>query len=68
MNDYMINKADEQIEHGLSERDNLLREIEKLKEENKILKDCVLSYADLNADYRPLMERAREALNKIGEK
>ena len=53
MNDYMIQKADDQIEAGLNERESLLQQLAKLKDENEKLKkmiDLGLGWEDLKRE------------------
>lgn len=71
MSDYMIQKADDQIQSGLNERDNLIASIESLEQKLKI---AVAALEKLKNDRSPQWDNldwrrvATEALEKLKDK
>ena len=67
MSDYMAQKADEQIEAGLSERDQLLQRIEELEKRNKAQVELTAEFDDQIGELQDKLTATTQALDAAVE-
>jgi chaperonin cofactor prefoldin len=67
MSDHMENRAQDQIEAGLSENQRLLKEIEELERKLEVARDTVKFVIDNSGSSTDYNKRARQCLKEIGE-